>query len=329
MAYAFSLAAPLDIEVRRIALENLDTALEALADGNGSALLAAPNRDERIHDTRKLMKELRGLLRLVRRELGDAVYREENACYRDVARRLADARDAAAVLEALDALTKDVRGERSDALAAAVGPVRQRLETELGTALAGALDAGALGDVAAQLRAARERVAAWPISQHSWRVVERGLRKVYAAGRRGLSAAARPQHESEQVHTELLHEWRKVVKYQWFHTRLLANVWPEAMRARRSSLKHLSDRLGDDHDLAELTKRLASLGDSPPESELGASVEVARELAAKRRATLQAEACHLGQLLFAERPRAFSRRVHAYYAASTRAERSEFTPSDR
>ena len=45
--------------------------------------------DEAIHTARKAMKRLRGLLRLVRDEVGQSAYRNENAVLRDTSRRLA------------------------------------------------------------------------------------------------------------------------------------------------------------------------------------------------------------------------------------------------
>jgi hypothetical protein len=47
-------------------------------------------------------------LRLVRDELGDAVYRRENHCYRDVAEPLAGVRDATVLAAAFDKLTDEL-----------------------------------------------------------------------------------------------------------------------------------------------------------------------------------------------------------------------------
>ena len=47
-----------------------------------------------MHETRKALKRLRALVRLLREELGEQAFERENAALRDVARRLAGARDA-------------------------------------------------------------------------------------------------------------------------------------------------------------------------------------------------------------------------------------------
>src|SRR5437763_13267226 len=60
-----------------------------------------------VHEARKDMKKLRALLRLARDELGDEVYRRENECFRDAARRLSGFRDADMMLGALEGLDGD------------------------------------------------------------------------------------------------------------------------------------------------------------------------------------------------------------------------------
>lgn len=89
-------------------------------------------------------------------------------------------------------------------------------------------------------------------SKTSFRALRGGLKRTYRRGRTGRKRAfAAPT-------TERLHEWRKRVKYHWYHVRLLQNVWPEPMKVRRRELKVLADLLGDDHDLAVLRQLLLS-----------------------------------------------------------------------
>ncbi len=81
----------------RLAAEELDLALAELEDRENDP-------DEHVHEMRKCMKRLRAVALLARSALGDEVWRLENACYRDAALQLAGARDATALLEALEAL---------------------------------------------------------------------------------------------------------------------------------------------------------------------------------------------------------------------------------
>src|SRR6202521_2345817 len=56
-------------------------------------LHAKENPDATVYEVRKCFKRIRAALRLVRDELGDTVYRQENILFRDAARSLAAARD--------------------------------------------------------------------------------------------------------------------------------------------------------------------------------------------------------------------------------------------
>jgi hypothetical protein len=85
--------ASVEAGVRRIADEQLGKAVAALG---GEAL------HEGVHDARKRVKKLRGLLRLVRP--GFKGYAEENRTLRDAARTLSGLRDHAAMIETLDRL---------------------------------------------------------------------------------------------------------------------------------------------------------------------------------------------------------------------------------
>src|SRR5262245_23423066 len=70
--------------------------------------LTSPKSDDSIHAIRKRCKRIRAVLRLMRDELGDAVYRRENHCYRDIAEPLAGARDATVLAAAFDTLTDEL-----------------------------------------------------------------------------------------------------------------------------------------------------------------------------------------------------------------------------
>lgn len=255
------------------------------------------DRHEGVHEARKRLKEIRAVLRLVRFTLGER-FTAENRWYRDTARALSAVRDAQAVLESWDRLVA-----RSPEGFAGVDPagVRERL--------AGRRDRLAVADVPVAmtlegLAAARERVARWPLGDTGFAALAPGIRHSYRQGRRRMAAALASGVDED------LHEWRKRAKDLWYHTRLLAPVWPEVMEARRRTLKQVSDALGDDHDLVVLGDLLAAepavLGDD-------AARAAVPPLIARRRGELQAEATRLGTRVYAEKPGAYVRRLGVYW----------------
>jgi CHAD domain-containing protein len=283
----------------RIARGRIDHAIEELEGQTDSS------SEEAVHEARKDMKKLRALVRLVRDEIGGDVYRRENARFRDAGRELAGVRDADVMLATLAHLERRYADELGPD---ATGPLRQALEAhKIRTA------AGARGPASAQvvdtLTAARSEVARWPIEEDSFDAIAGGLERVYRRGRRAFRAArAGPT-------TENLHEWRKRVKDLWYHLTILRDTWRPVMKALADEAHAVSEYLGDDHDLAVL---LASAEESAPESAAALAPLVER-----RRAELQADAFAISARVYAEKPRAFVRRLERWWDAAAAAERAE------
>jgi CHAD domain-containing protein len=262
--------------IARIAYGRIDHALEALEDAT----------EEGVHEARKDMKKLRALLRLVRGEVGEEVFRREADTFRDAARELSGVRDADVMLATL----ADLEGRYE----VEVGPVRQAVEAHrLRTGGGGRQQAA---EAATEiLTEARTRVADWPLERDGFEVLEDGLKRTYRRGRRDLRAAAKDPS------TENLHEWRKRVKDLWYHYSILERSWKPVMATLADEAHELSDRLGDDHDLAVL-------------SEFGA--DSLEPLIAKRREELQGEAFTYGARLYADKPGAFVKRIERWWQAS-------------
>ena len=282
-AYRLEQDEPLGEGVRRVAIGRIDHALGAL---RGEAELSS---EQAVHEARKDLKKLRSLLRLVRAAIGEKTYRRELTCFGDAAAELAGARDSDVMLATLGGLELPAEVD---------GPLRQALEAHrLRTGAAG----GASGAAVEILAAARERAGAWTLSGESFDALAPGLERMYRRGRRELRAAR------AQPSVEGLHEWRKRVKDLWYHHTLLRVVWPPVMKAVGDEAHELSDLLGDDHDLAMLLGWAREHAEAP--AELVEAVE-------SRRDALQADAFALGARLYADKPRAFLRRLERCWGAS-------------
>jgi CHAD domain-containing protein len=260
------------------------------------------DRHETVHEVRKRCKEVRAALRLVRGVL--PTYSDENAHYRDAARRLSDVRDAQALVETFDdhvapaAATAGMdEGERASVRETLVAR-RDRLASEQD------LD-GRLAAVRADLVEGRARVADLPIATEGFDAVAGGLRKSYRRARERMAEAyADPS-------AERFHEWRKRVKYHRYHTRLLRASWPGPMRARRDELKELSDLIGDEHDMAVFLETM----DDEALFEPGTR-ERLRTAIGGRRAELRRAGRPLGECLFAEDPDDLVARFRDYWLAT-------------
>jgi CHAD domain-containing protein len=286
-AYRLKEDEPLPEGIARVARGRIDHAIDELCGRRDSTPVEA------VHEARKDMKKLRALLRLVRGELGRQTYARENACFRDAARELAGQRDADVMLETLDRLTYLPAGQAWE--------VRKRIQADLDRNGDDGDRTAAARSAVAILEEARGRVSTWPLERDSFDALAKGLEKTYRRGRREFEAArGEPTVES-------LHEWRKRVKHLWYHHTLLRSLWPTVMEVTGDEAHALSDHLGDDHDLAVLAAWVEEHGGAGPE--FRAAVE-------RRRSELQAEAFTLGARVYADKPKAYTRRLKGLWAAS-------------
>ena len=301
---------PVPEGIARIALGRIDHALDELRAKTDST------PEEAVHEARKDLKKLRALLRLVRGELGDEVYRHENQAFREAAGGLSGVRDADVMIETFDALVERYR-KRIPADAAA--ELRKALLTHRR-----ALEQDGLGrrhafdETIEALRDARARILEWPLAHDGFAALEPGLRRTYRRGRRAYAAAL------DDATDESLHEWRKRAKDLWYHHTLLERSWSELMKPAGDEAHALSDLLGDDHDLAVLREWAGAHPQAAPDV---SGREGFADAVGRRRAQLQSEAFELGGRLYAERPREFARRLERYWDAWRAGPSAARTPS--
>jgi CHAD domain-containing protein len=266
-----------------------------------------PVRGEAIHDARKRLKKARAALRLVRDSLGGSEYRRENQSLRDAARPLSQVRDADVLIATLDGLVR----RPTPAQRRIFRTMRQRFTAERRALQRQLHDDNALQAVREQLRDVRQRAGHWR-SRGGWSIVGRGLERVYRAGRESYVAARR------EASNENLHECRKQTKYLWHQFQLLEPVRPGRMRRLQDQAHTLSDRLGDDHDLAVLRDKLEAARAALPDG----AVSRIEPLLQHRRSELQREALALAGRLYDAPPSRFVERVatswHAWRSGRTR-----------
>ena len=280
--------------VRRIARHEIDDMLMHLR--------AGPRRHEAVHEARKSSKKLRALIRLVRDAIGEKRYQRENTTLRDAVRPLAAMRDAEVLAHSLDQLAERFAAEISPG---AFDALRNRLQSRVRAMRAATHTRVAMRRASVLVARVRSRLPKWDVRDRGWPVIRPGLRRIY-----GRARAAR-RRASDDPSTEVLHEWRKRSKDLRYVHEFIEPLWPPVMKAVADELHVLTDRLGDDHDLAQL-ERLVS---ADPRSCGASDCAALLGLIGVRRGELQAEARRLGERLFTEKSRAFVARLEGYWTA--------------
>jgi CHAD domain-containing protein len=295
MPYALGSQESVPEALRRSAREQLEAAISELADGSPADPVEA------IHDARKALKKERSLLRLGAAAFDSAQRRAENRIFRDAAQQLGGTRDADVMIQAIDDLADRYAGQLPHGSFTAL---RERLVARRDAGRRQLSDRHAIESVADSLRAASLRVVDWRLRREGWAVIGSGLLQGYGRGSQAFERARR------RPTVENLHEWRKGVKDLWYHLRWLGPIAPQMMDAHAQDAHHLSELLGDDHDLAVLRESVLAIDGEP-----ALDREPLVGLIDHRRDQLQTEAMFLGRRVYAEAPKAFTSRLHRYWKA--------------
>jgi hypothetical protein len=288
--YRIELGERVSESLRRIIVEEFARALEWLASADRPF-------DLRIHETRQCMKRVRSLTDLGRAALPTDTRAVLYRAARDAARVLAETRERAALVVAFDELLKQGAGLLTPGDSELV---RAALGGTLGAPAEAEPRVAAAREIIDRARTQAERLDA---TGEGWAALDQGFRSTYRSARRALAQAYRRRD------AELLHEFRTPAKRHLHHVRLLELAWPGPLAVVRQELSRLGELLGDHHDLHLLAAELRL------RPELDTQVAMLMPQVRERLSDLEHEAMLLGLRLFAEKPKAASRRFGVYFEA--------------
>ncbi len=306
MAYRFKLKEKFSKGVARIGLEQFQRAI---------ALLESAPPDQAVHETRKCLKRLRALLRLVRPGIGRHEFKICNGRLRDIARKLSGARDQVVMVAMMHQLAQQ-------------DPALQQTTDRLERSLIGAgakrrsIGEAHLADVVGQLQEASTAWSRLALRQDNLSPMMRGLEHTYRRCRRAYAEAIASGEAAAY------HEWRKTVQQHWRHMRLLEAGWPAYFQARAELTQELSELLGVSQDLSVLIDYVdQSVGSVIGKPEAQPIVRAAQD----RQRVLRKAVRPRAERLFAEGVHELSERVAFYWANAAGMPRSplESTPTPK
>ena len=284
--------------VKRIGIELIDDSINRLKNIHKTF-------DESIHESRKNFKKMRGLLRLVRFELGDELYKKENKIFRNTGRILSPVRDAAVMIETLDYIVKkhpkEIDYDDYKQIRKNLNLRARKIRTQFKK------NNELINKTIKTLAEHRNEFSKIPLRRKSFKWLIPGLSLVY---KRGLDSLAFVKRSPS---TKNYHEWRKQAKYLWYHTRILEEAWQEYMNILSNKLSDLSDVLGLEHDLSELRSVLLkeySIGINKQKSaKLLKLIEMERKV-------LQTQAKSIAHYIYVEPAENFTNRIESYWNQS-------------
>jgi len=297
MPYRLEANETIALGMRRLLFERVQQIMVDLTD-------QPKGRDKGVHDARKNCKRIRAAYRLIRDEIGKKLYVQENIRFRDSARLLAGARDSWVMIRTLDKL---VAAHIDQLPAQAFSGIRQKLTEQYETTLARELEnQTTIPAILEIMGEACFQIDNLPIQKEDFSAFRRSIQRVYARGRRAMRLAY------TQPSSEVFHEWRKRVKYLWYQLEILEALWPNVLAKLADELHSLSEYLGDDHDLAVLRSRIL---DASAGFENERELLILVQLIDQERLELEALARPLGERLYFDPPKIFTRRLETYWQA--------------
>jgi CHAD domain-containing protein len=262
----------------------------------GEAGARPVDQAELVHETRKAIKRMRALARLLRYELGEQEFKRVNDSLRLAGRRLAGARDAEVRLATLEQL----RVRHPSALGRdGIERLRRQLELERERADKPSCSQEVVEDIADM----RRQLARWNLVAPDLQALAPGLKRIYREGRRRYAYVER--HHARDP--EYLHDWRKRVKALYHALDMLGGSSTKGARRATRRANRIGDLLGEEHDLWMLcayVERHADIfaGDDASREEL-------LTLSERRRKRLRKRALKLGGKLYRRKASSFTRLI--------------------
>jgi len=269
-----------------------------IADARSSLADPELSDAEAVHEVRKALKRWRALMRLLSRPLGEQAEQMRIEA-RELMRALGSARDAQSTLDALVDLGKaDMPfSERSTAT------IRGRLNDIKGAAEQTSFTKTMRDRLTRYLDFATLSLERWPLKAIDFDTVADALTVTYRRARQLLPDS---WQDSEAEH---LHDLRRRVVEHRHQMDLVEHLWPRLGQVWAEEAQRLRNRLGACQDLAVLASFTAPHQPLAPwRSRLAPAID------ARRTAHLKA-AARLAGRLFAEKPKAFRRRIAALWSA--------------
>jgi CHAD domain-containing protein len=280
--------AAIDPAVRAIAVAILAGARSAIIDPERS-------QQKAVHDFRRAMKQWRALMRLLEPFVPDATELRQQA--RDHARSLGRARDGQSALNAFDDLMK----KTVTLSARSATTIRARIEAIRGTEEEAILTDELRDTILAWLDATTEAVEQWPLDPFDFSSIAAQLAVGYREARRRIP------DDWSQATADDLHELRQRAVDHRYQMELVEPLWPRQGRMWTEEAERLRDRLGRCQDL-EILKQLTG-----PHQPLARWRSRLTPACAERTGALAHRAARIASRLFAEKPKAFRRRLETLW----------------
>ncbi len=262
------------------------------------------NIDSSVHEIRKAFKRLRAVLRLIRFDIGDELFHVENVKFRELSRLLSKLRDQHVIISYLAmCFEANELAISEDNYIRFVNFLNKQKEEEM----KGIMDGNVLAHIKEKAEEYNKAVQAYPLKGLGPHTINDGVVHAYK------QCLLQMEQAQLKLEDESLHTLRKKVKYLLNQMLLVQEVWPEYFLNYSSSLKNVSEFLGNDHNLAEAILLIKNTPDSIINAQEKTNLENA---IVNERTQIHEEVWPLMGKIFTEDSESFVKRVKSYWMIS-------------
>lgn len=255
-----------------------------------------------VHETRRTIKRIRAVLRMIRDEIGYSNYYRENTFYRELARGISSLRDHYVLLNTVTGFHEKYPEEFPENVVAAISKSLNRdLEEDIEHFSS---QSGGFDRIMEELEKAVSRVDQYCRLRDGFVSIRKGIRRIYGRGGRYLKII------KESYDKEQFHEYRKNTKYLLYQMELIRPVYPKMIKAYVSTIDRHAEMLGDTRDYERLEKYIR---DMPGSTRTAASRLKLVEAIHSRRQGMMNSIFSGANRIYAETPGEFTRRLGMYW----------------
>jgi CHAD domain-containing protein len=210
--------------------------------------------DELVHTLRKRVKNVRTILKLLRKEVGEEFYKKNNFLLRDLNRRSASIRNYFAIINLVQSNLELADNKQ---LKEALTLLELRLKADFENVRNNTDYSTLFSNYKTQLGKYQTHLNKFNVDESRFGIIKAGLLNIYTEGQDLLNLCIKTPTDKN------LHEWRKTTKDFYYITNSLSPIWKPVYTAYAKEIKALSDILGMVNDYFELNHYIQSLVDNP------------------------------------------------------------------
>ncbi|MCU4173706.1 CHAD domain-containing protein [Carboxylicivirga sp. N1Y90] len=262
------------------------------------------NIDISVHEIRKTLKRVRGVLRLIRYDIGEELYHIENVKCRELARLLSKIRDLHVIISYL---AECFEAEEIKVNEGSFIKFIDHLNTQKELALQKIVDNNVFQHISDKASDSKKAIENYPLNNLGPHTIQEGVTKVYQ------QCLGKMEESQLNLDDHSTHQLRKKVKYLLNQMLLMQEVWPDYFVHYSSSLKTVSDLLGDDHNLAET---VAIIQECPDTILIQEEKDKMIKSINNEKSQIHDDVWPLLGKIFTEEPEAFVKRIKSYWLIS-------------